>query len=97
MDIPLGILSTGAWTSQGDSLERGFTEVDLGGTRSLTAKFATQRTPAGEIILGMNFLVDNDIELVLRGNPGAVTSSTLNSNSRLNSIAIGVVRSPSQV
>jgi hypothetical protein len=62
-----------ALTWQGVPCELGFTEVDLGGTRSLTAKFVAKPTPVAEIILGLNFLVDNDIELVLRGTPGALS------------------------
>jgi hypothetical protein len=58
---------------QGAPCELGFTEVDLGGRRTLTAKFAMQPTTVAEVILGINFFVDNDIELVLRGTPGAMS------------------------
>lgn len=62
-----------ALTWQGAPCELGFTEVDLAGVRNLTAKFAMQPTPPAEVILGLNFLTDNEIELVLRGDPSALS------------------------
>ena len=62
--------------------ELGFTDVDLSGTRTLTAKFATQPTPVAEVTQGLNFLVDNDIELVVRGTPGAVSGILFGSVTR---------------
>jgi hypothetical protein len=47
--------------------ELGFAEIELMGVRRLTAKFVMQPARLSEVILGANFLVDNDIELVLRG------------------------------
>lgn len=62
-----------ALTWQGVPCELGFTEVELAGAQNLTAKFAMQPTPPAEVILGLNFLTDNEIELVLRGDPSALS------------------------
>jgi hypothetical protein len=53
--------------------ELGFAEVELAGSRKLVAKFALRPTLLGDIILGTNFLTDNDIELVLRGLNGSLS------------------------
>jgi hypothetical protein len=66
---------TAALTWQGVPCELGFTEVELAGVRNLTAKFAMQSTALAEVILGWNFLTDNEIELVLRGDPSALSGS----------------------
>jgi hypothetical protein len=55
---------------QGVSCELGHTKVDLFGERSLTAKFALGPTAPIDVILGLNFLVDNDIEIHLLGTSG---------------------------
>jgi hypothetical protein len=73
----------GALTWQGVACELGSTSVYLldlatgirNGPYSLTAKFVRQRLPSLEsaAILGMNFLADNDLRLLLDGTGGAMT------------------------
>ena len=71
----LGRSSALLW--RGVPCELGFTEIDLAGTRSLTAKFVIQPSPPTEVILGLNFLVDNDIELVIRSEGGRLSGHLL--------------------
>ena len=58
---------------RGQPCELGFAEIELAGLRKLTAKFVLRPTWLSEIILGANFLADNDIEFVLRGAAGALS------------------------
>ncbi|MCU0874562.1 MAG: hypothetical protein MUE50_19690 [Pirellulaceae bacterium] len=48
-------------------------QVELAGPRVFVAKFGLQRTPPCDVILGMNFLVDNDLELVLSAVGGSLS------------------------
>ncbi len=48
---------------QGVACELGEMQIDLAGPRLLVAKFALQPTPPFDVILGMNFFADNDLEL----------------------------------
>lgn len=52
---------------QGVSCDLGRARVDLFGARKLEAKFALGPAAPIDIILGLNFLVDNDLEIHLQG------------------------------
>ena len=69
-----GLGGSAALTWQGVPCELGKIDIELAGPRKLVAKFALQPTAPLDVILGLNFLVDNDLELVLgatRGSPSA--------------------------
>lgn len=67
---------SGALTWQGVPCALGEVQIELAGPRLFVAKFGLRRTPPCDVILGMNFLVDNDLELVLTS-VGGVLSGTL--------------------
>ena len=54
-----------ALTWQGVPCELGETQIDLAGPRVFVAKFALQLTPPCDVILGVNFIVDNDLKFTL--------------------------------
>jgi len=58
---------------QGVPCELGEMTIDLAGPRKLVAKFALQPSPPLDVILGMNFLVDNDLEWILKAARGSPT------------------------
>ncbi len=62
-----------ALTWQGVPCALGEMQVELAGPRVFVAKFGLQRTPPCDVILGMNFLVDNDLELVLSAVGGSLS------------------------
>ena len=70
-------LSTAAGSSallwEGVPCDLGTMEIDLAGRRKLMAKFALQPTRPAEVLLGVSFLTDNDIELVLSGAAGSLS------------------------
>jgi hypothetical protein len=53
--------------------ELGYAEIDLAGPRRLIAKFTLRPTQTADVILGANFVADNDLEFVLRGTGGALS------------------------
>ena len=58
---------------QGVPCELGYTDVDLSGRRRLIAKLVLGPTALADVILGLNFLIDNDIELALRAVGGCLS------------------------
>jgi len=60
---------------QGVSCELGEAQVELFGPRSLLAKFALRPTSPMDVILGLKFLLDNDLELHLLGTSGTLSGS----------------------
>lgn len=64
-----------ALTWQGVPCALGEMRVELAGPRVFVAKFGLQRTPPCDVILGMNFLVDNDLELVLSAVGGSLSGT----------------------
>jgi FAD/FMN-containing dehydrogenase len=49
--------------------------VDLFNQRRLIAKFVLAPTALADVVLGVNFLVDNDLELMPRGAGGSLPVS----------------------
>jgi hypothetical protein len=71
-----GSAGSAALTWQGVPCELGEMQIDLAGPRVFVAKFALQPTPPCDVILGVNFLVDNDLGFTLAAD-GGVLSGTL--------------------
>lgn len=62
-------------TWQGVPCTLGETQIELEGLRPFVAKFCLQRTVPCDVILGLNFLVDNDLELSLAAVGGSLSGT----------------------
>ncbi len=54
-------------------VELGRTTTLVGWSAILAAEFALQPTPPCDVILGLNFFVDNDLEFTLTGGGGSLS------------------------
>ncbi|MCY2988112.1 MAG: hypothetical protein NTY19_09655 [Planctomycetota bacterium] len=70
-----GSAGLAALTWQGVPCELGEMQIDLAGPRVFVAKFALQPTPPCDVILGLNFLVDNDLDLSLTAVGGSLSGT----------------------
>ena len=73
----LGNSGVAELTWQGVPCELGEMQIDLAGPRTLVAKFASRPTPPSDVILGLSFLTDNDLELVLSAVGGSLSGSVV--------------------